>query len=125
MLRYVIVLQLPCEQGRTDTVAAAASPADRACEDAVSVTQLTQWTAVERAAGVVDDDDDDSVVTSSQHCVIDDPMIGCKGRGKGKRSIAALKTPRRYGAHMPSHGVTCHPTEVTFPPSAQPKLVLD
>jgi len=105
-------------------VTAAASPADRACEDAVSVKQLTRWTAVEGATGVVDDDDD-SVVTSSQHCVIDDPMIDCKGKGKGKRSIAALKTPRRYGAHMPSHGVTCHPTEVTFPPSAQPKLVLD
>jgi len=83
-------------------VTAAASPADRACEDAVSVKQLTQWTAVEGATGVVDDDDD-SVVTSSQHCVIDDPMIDCKGKGKGKRSIAALKTPRRYGN---SHAIT-------------------
>ena len=26
---------------------------------------------------------------------------------------------------MGSHSVTCHPAEVTFPPSAQPKLVLD
>jgi len=27
--------------------------------------------------------------------------------------------------HMGSHSVTCHPTEVTFPPLPQPKLVLD
>ena len=27
--------------------------------------------------------------------------------------------------HMGSHGVTCHPAEVTFPPLPQPKLVLD
>jgi len=26
---------------------------------------------------------------------------------------------------MGSHSVTCHPTEVTFPPLPQPKLVLD
>jgi len=26
---------------------------------------------------------------------------------------------------MASHSVTCHPTEVTFPPSTQPKLVID
>jgi len=26
---------------------------------------------------------------------------------------------------MPSHSVTCHPAEVTFPPLPQPKLVLD
>jgi len=29
------------------------------------------------------------------------------------------------GIHKPSHSVTCHPAEVTFPPLPQPKLVLN
>jgi len=32
---------------------------------------------------------------------------------------------REFTCHIGSHSVTCHPTEVTFPPSPQPKLVLD
>jgi len=43
-------------------------------------------------------------------------------------SIAVRKvaTPlRELTYHMGSHSVTCHPTEVTFPPLPQPKLVLD
>jgi len=29
------------------------------------------------------------------------------------------------GIHKPSHSVTCHPAELTFPPLPQPKLVLN
>ena len=37
-----------------------------------------------------------------------------------------IATPlRELTCHMGSHSVTCHPTEVTFPPLLQPKLVLD
>jgi len=32
---------------------------------------------------------------------------------------------RELTCHTGSHSVTCHPTEVTFPPLPQPKLVLD
>ena len=32
---------------------------------------------------------------------------------------------RELTCHMGSHSVTYHPTEVTFPPLPQPKLVLD
>ena len=32
---------------------------------------------------------------------------------------------RELTCHIGSCGVTCHPTEVTFPPLPQPKLVLD
>jgi len=32
---------------------------------------------------------------------------------------------RELTCHMGSRSDTCHPTEVTFPPSPQPKLVLD
>ena len=43
------------------------------------------------------------------------------GKRKGKWSIAVRNMPHRYtGTHMPchmgSHSVTCHPTEVIFPP---------
>ena len=33
--------------------------------------------------------------------------------------------PRELTCHMGSHSVTCHSAEMTFPPLAQPKLVLD
>jgi len=37
-----------------------------------------------------------------------------------------IATPlRELACHMWSHSITCHPTEVTFPPSPQLKLVLD
>jgi len=58
-----------------------------------------------------------------------------------RRSTASLQYSNVYGyssshcnaatplreltCHMGSHSVTCHPTEVTFPPLPQPKLVLD
>ena len=32
---------------------------------------------------------------------------------------------RKLTCHMGSHSITCHPAEVIFPPSPQPKLVLD
>jgi len=32
---------------------------------------------------------------------------------------------REITCYMGSHSVTCHPAVVTFPPSPQPKLVLD
>ena len=32
---------------------------------------------------------------------------------------------RELSCHMGSHSVTRHPTEVTFPPLHQPKMVLD
>ena len=51
-----------------------------------------------------------------------------KGKGKGKRSIAVRKvaTPlQELTCHTGSHSVTCHPTQLTFPPLPQPKLVLD
>jgi len=38
-------------------------------------------------------------------------------------SSSQFNLPHRYG--IGSHSVTCHPTEVTFPPLPQPKLVLD
>ena len=39
---------------------------------------------------------------------------------------ASLPSPlRELTCHMGSHSVTCSPTEVTFPPLPQPKLVLD
>ena len=39
------------------------------------------------------------------------------------RKVATLL--RELTCHMGSHSVTCHPTEVTFLPFPQPKLVLD
>jgi len=41
-------------------------------------------------------------------------------------AVRKVATPlRELTCHMGSHGVTCHPAEVTFPSLAQPKLVLD
>jgi len=41
-------------------------------------------------------------------------------------AVRKVATPlRELTCHMGSHSVTCHPAEVTFPPSTQPKLVLD
>ena len=41
-------------------------------------------------------------------------------------AVRKVATPlRELTCHMGSHNVTCHPTEVTFPPLPQPKLVLD
>ena len=41
-------------------------------------------------------------------------------------AVRKFATPlRELTCHMGSHSVTCHPTEVTFPPLPQPKLVLD
>ena len=48
--------------------------------------------------------------------------------GKVKIRIAVCKQAsplRELTYNMGSHGVTCHPAEVTFPPLPQPKLVLD
>ena len=48
---------------------------------------------------------------------------------KGNNKCIAVRkvaTPlRELTCHMGSHSVTCHPTEVIFPPLPQPKLVLD
>ena len=47
---------------------------------------------------------------------------------KVKIRIAVCKQAsplRELTYHMGSHSVTCHLTEVTFPPLPQPKLVLD
>ena len=41
------------------------------------------------------------------------------------RSLTAAAPLRELACHMGSHGVTCHPTDVTFPPLPQPKPVLD
>ena len=52
----------------------------------------------------------------------------CSGHFKSNKCIAVRKvaTPlRELTCHMGSHSVTCHPTEVTFLPLPQPKLVLD
>jgi len=53
-------------------------------------------------------------------------MVGCiskvkKNFGVSLSMIAWLKTRDIMG----SHSITCHPAEVIFPPSPQPKLVLD
>ena len=41
-------------------------------------------------------------------------------------AVRKVATPlRELTCHMGSDSVTCHPAEVTFPPSPQPKLVLD
>jgi len=41
-------------------------------------------------------------------------------------AVRKVATPlRELTWHMGSHSVTCHPTEVIFPPLPQPKLVLD
>jgi len=41
-------------------------------------------------------------------------------------AVRANASPlRELTCHMGSHSVTCHPAEVTFPPLAQLKLVLD
>jgi len=41
-------------------------------------------------------------------------------------AVRKVATPlRELTCHMGSHCVTCHPTEATFPPLPQPKLVLD
>ena len=41
-------------------------------------------------------------------------------------AVRKVATPlRELTCHMGSHSVTCHPTEVIFPPLPQPKLVLD
>ena len=41
-------------------------------------------------------------------------------------AVRKVATPlRELTCHMGSHSVTYHPAEVTFPPLAQPKLVLD
>ena len=43
-------------------------------------------------------------------------------------AVRSLTCHTAKGTHVPligSHTVTCHPTEVTFPPLPQPKLVLD
>jgi len=50
------------------------------------------------------------------------------GTGKGKGIAVCETSPsplEEITYHMGSHGVTCHPAEVTFPLLPQPKLVLD
>ena len=40
-------------------------------------------------------------------------------------AVRKVATPlRELACHTGSHGVTCQPAEVTFPPLPQPKLVL-
>jgi len=51
-------------------------------------------------------------------------------RKKSKEGYSSLQAGlpsslQELTCHMGSHSVTCHPTEVTFPPLPQPKLVLD
>ena len=56
------------------------------------------------------------------------PRHAARCRVISNKCIAVRKvaTPRReLTCHMGSHSVTCHPTELTFPPLPQPKLVLD
>ena len=43
----------------------------------------------------------------------------------GHSSLQPPSPLRELTCHMGSHSVTCHPTELTFPPLPQPKLVLD
>jgi len=41
-------------------------------------------------------------------------------------AVRKVATPlRELTCHMGSHSVTCHPAEVAFPLSPEPKLVLD
>jgi len=51
----------------------------------------------------------------------------CKVKQSNKCiAVRKVATPlRELTCHMGSHGVTCHPAEVTFPPLPQPKLVVD
>ena len=54
---------------------------------------------------------------------------GHSDKGK-KETYSSLQTGlpsplRELAYRMGSHSVTCHPSEVTFPPLPQPKLVLD
>ena len=43
-----------------------------------------------------------------------------------EQSSLQLASPlRELTCHIGSHGVTCHPTEVTSPPLPKAKLVLD
>ena len=81
-----------------------------------------------------DDDDADGAESQLQHpCVqllVQLPAhrkVKSKKNKEGYSSLqASLPSPlRELTYHMGSHSVICHPTEVTFPPLPQPKLVLD
>ena len=52
------------------------------------------------------------------------------GKVKSKEGYSSLQAGlpsplQELACHMGSHSITCHPAEVTFPPSPRPKLVLD
>ena len=54
-----------------------------------------------------------------------DPLAGFKVSNK-YIAVRKVATPlRELTCHTGSHSVTCHPTEVTFPPLPQVKLVVD
>jgi len=68
----------------------------------------------------------------THHTPLSTPVCCCPTMSQFQQSIqlqqfAVLPAPplRELTCHIGSHSVTCHPTEVTFPPIPQPKLVLD
>jgi len=75
--------------------------------------------------GSENDSDYDNVFISDLSLMRPNRQLGLYADMR-ERKIQAYATPlRELTCHMGSHSVTCHPTEMTFPPLPQPKLVLD